>query len=191
MQAVSTMSTRQAMAARKNSKDVSVRPKAINARSRPMRGAMTFQPNITRNIALSADGRRAVQVLTTPPLNISENTAMSQASNGGLYGMSPPQDVGSIQSPLLSIDTATIASRGSPLLLNHGSPSHGSSSATAMIVSMMVLRFMSSVYGGYACLCVAVDVMSVRPFIRQCRCLRRCLRLCSTDLPSDRRRVLC
>ena len=78
MQAVSTMSTRQAMAARKNSKDVSVRPKAINARSRPMRGAMTFQPNITRNIALSADGRRAVQVLTTPPLNISENTAMSQ-----------------------------------------------------------------------------------------------------------------
>ncbi len=54
--------------------------------------------------------------LTTPPLSSQAREAISQARKGGLYGMSLPQLTGSTQSPLASIDMATTASRGSPLL---------------------------------------------------------------------------
>ncbi len=74
-------------------------------------------------IAAMALGRRDVYSVT-PPVN-SDSTAMHQARKGGLYGISHPKLSGSIQLPLCSIDTATMASLGSPLVLNGDIPSHG------------------------------------------------------------------
>ena len=84
-------------------------------------------------IAAKADGRREIYSLTTPPLKSLAKIAISHARNGGLKGMSVPKLTGSSQLPPCSIDTATIASRGSPLLLNIVSPSHGSSKIAAAI----------------------------------------------------------
>jgi len=124
MQAVKTISTLQADAALQTSMELMKTIPVENAASRdiPLR---RIHPYIVITIAIVAiaDGRRE-EYSSTPPV-INEQADMHQARKGGLYGMSVPKLTGNIQLPVFSIATATIASRGSPFVLNRVSPSQG------------------------------------------------------------------
>jgi len=78
-------------------------------------------------MAASADGSREVYSFTSPRLNIIEPKAVSQWYMGGLYAISPPLLRGRIQFPSSSILTATMASRGSPLVWKCVNPRIGRS----------------------------------------------------------------
>ena len=67
-----------------------------------------------------ADGSREVYSVTAP-VSV-EAAAMHQCSKGGLKAISVPLFTGKTQSPLSSIETATIASRGSPRVLKSALP---------------------------------------------------------------------
>ncbi len=84
MQAVSTMSTRQATAARNTSNDVSVTAAITAAKRIPRRRAKNPKPAAIMATAASADGSRDVNSFTTPPLSSNEKPAMSHARKGGL-----------------------------------------------------------------------------------------------------------
>jgi hypothetical protein len=62
----------------------------------------------------NADGSRAVVSLTFPDGR--EAIAINQCEKGGFDGTAPSYAGGEIQFPVFSIDCATSASRGSPLV---------------------------------------------------------------------------
>ena len=110
----------------------------------------------------NADGRRDVNSLTWPA--IIDNAAMHHWKKGGLYGMSKPLLMGRIQLCWLSIDTATTASRGSPLVVKSVLPRNGRSvMAEIMITVQKTKRRLLSfifVYGLYLYLC-KITVFSI------------------------------
>lgn len=82
MNAVSTMSTRHAIAARSTSKEVIVIKEARRAMVGVARRAKNRHPTATMAIIDRADGRREVYSVTAPEMD--DIIAMNQARNGGL-----------------------------------------------------------------------------------------------------------
>ena len=90
MQAVRSMSSRQAIEALNTSNDVA----HISAHTAPNRAPRARDANayspMHMPVEASIDGRRERYSVTTPPLNTADSTAITHAMKGGLYGMSPP-----------------------------------------------------------------------------------------------------
>ncbi len=118
------MSTRHIVAARNTSNAPAEMRAAASATPPDVRLKKNLKVIITMTIAAKADGSRLRNSVTSPPLS-HPSKAMHQASIGGLYGMSAPKLTGRIQLPWLSIETATIASRGSPFVVNSVSDRNG------------------------------------------------------------------
>lgn len=124
IRAVLTISTLHDDAPRHTSTVVaSIRADSSAARAEPPLRLRNPNVAITMAMQASADGSLDVYSLTWPVTD--DTAAMHHAKNGGLYGISLPKLTGRIQFPESSIETATIASLGSPLVLNRASPSHG------------------------------------------------------------------
>lgn len=100
-------------------------------------------------ISANADGSRDVNSLTWPVA--SDMVAMHHWKNGGLYGMSKPLLIGRIQLCWFSIDMATTASRGSPLVVKSVLPRNGRSVNAEIIITDQKtnLWLLSIVIGGY------------------------------------------
>ena len=84
MHAVSSMSTRQATAARKTSNIVAHTSIVIHAIVVPLWRRTMAKVAVSIAEAARADGRRDRNSVTTPPLSNADSTAMHQANSGGL-----------------------------------------------------------------------------------------------------------